>query len=295
MVTTPVPDRPVPGGEVEPGEASRQAGDPWKPGAAHPGRPPEPHELPPHWLLFCTDAVRALGSAGPSAVGRWLLRAAPLGDGHPVLVLPGLGGGDGSTIVLRRTIRRLGYEVSGWNLGRNRGPTPEVIEHVPRLVAELAERHGRRVSLIGWSLGGIYAVAAARAHPGLVRQVITLGSPIRMSHPAQTHAMPYYNRHVHRHAPEDLLPPSELVQPPLPVPATSILSQWDGIVSYRASLHPSSRERHENIATVSSHFGLGQHPAVLWAIADRLAQPEDDWQPFRPPGFLRPFFPPVPA
>jgi len=164
---------------------------------------------------------------------------------------------------------------------------------VPRLVAELADRHGERVSVVGWSLGGVYAHAAARVHPDRVRRVITLGSPISMSHPAQTRAMPYYNRHVHRHVPEHLLPPSELVQPPLPVPATSILSRWDGIVSYRASLHP-RRERHENIATVSSHFGLGQHPAVLWAIADRLAQPLDDWQPFRPPSFLRPFFPAVP-
>jgi len=293
MVASHVPDRPVPSSEPDPGGAPERGDEPWKPGAAHPGRAPEPHEHPPNWLLFCTDAGRALGGAGLSAVGRTVLRAAPRGDGHPVLVLPGLGGGNGSTIVLRRTLLRLGYRVHGWNLGRNRGPTPEVVEHVPRLVAELAERHGERVSVVGWSLGGIYAHAAARAHPGRVRQVITLGSPIRMSHPAQTHAMVYYNRHAHRHVPEHLLPPSELVQPPLPVPATSILSRWDGIVSYRASLHP-VRERHENIATVSSHFGLGQHPAVLWAIADRLAQPKDTWQPFQPPGFLRPFFPPVP-
>jgi pimeloyl-ACP methyl ester carboxylesterase len=287
MVTSHVPDRPGSGSEPD------SAGALWTPGSAHPVRAPEPHEQPPSWLLFSTDAGRALGGAALSAVGRTVLRAAPRGDGHPVLVLPGLGAGDASTIVLRHALRRLGYQVHGWSLGRNRGPTPEVVERVPRLVIELAERHGERVSVVGWSLGGVYAHAAARAHPSRVRQVITLGSPIRMSHPAQTHAMPYYNRHLHRHVPGHLLPPSELAQPPLPVPATSILSRWDGIVSYRASLHP-VRERHENIATVSSHFGLGQHPAVLWAIADRLAQPEGDWQPFCPPAFLRPLFPPVP-
>ncbi|MGA5302504.1 esterase/lipase family protein [Nucisporomicrobium flavum] len=266
----------------------------WTPGAAPPERPPEPHEAPPHWLLLSTDPGRAIGEAALSAVGRAILRAAPRGDGHPVVVLPGLGGGDASTFVLRRTLRRLGYAVHGWNLGRNNGPTADVIRHVPGLVAELANRYGRRVSIVGWSLGGIYAHAAARAHPDRVRQVITLGSPIRMTHPAQTHAMVYYKLHAHRHVPEHLLPPSEVVQPPLTMPATSIFSRWDGIVSYRASMHP-PYERHENIATVSSHFGLGHHPAVLWAVADRLAQPESGWRPFEPPTMLMPLFPAPPG
>ncbi|WP_198171297.1 esterase/lipase family protein [Actinoplanes awajinensis] len=219
--------------------------------------------------------------------------AAPRGDGHPVLVLPGLGASDGSTVVLRRTLRRLGYAVHGWDLGRNRGPTSEVLEQIPGQVVTLAERYGRRVSIIGWSLGGIYAYAAARAHPDLVRQVITLGSPVRMSHPAQTRAMAYYRWNADLHVPEHLLPPSEWEQPPLTVPATSILSRWDGIVAYRASLLPPGGNR-ENIAVVSSHFGLGQHPAVFWAVADRLAQPEGAWRPFRPPAVLCLLFPPPP-
>ena len=265
---------------------------PWTPGAARPDRPPEEHERPPSWLLFGTDAGRALGGAGLSAAGRSILRAAPRGDGHPVLVLPGLGAGDASTLIVRRTLRRLGYRGYGWGLGVNHGPTPRVVEEVPARVAELHERHGRRVSVIGWSLGGIYAHAAARAHPGLVRQVVTLGSPIRISHPAQTRAMTYYQRHAHKHVPDHLLPPSELSQPPLAVPATSILSTWDGIVSWRACLHEPG-DRRENIGVAGSHFGLGQHPAVLWAIADRLAQPEGTWQPFRAPGVLSPLFPAV--
>lgn len=217
----------------------------------------------------------------------------PRGDGHPVLVLPGLGAGDWSTIVLRRTLHHLGYAVHGWDLGRNRGPTADVIEQVPQRVASLADRFERRVSLVGWSLGGIYAYAAARTHPGLVRQVITLGSPVRMTHPAQTRAMAYYRWNAHRHVPERLLPPSEWDQPPLKMPATSILSRCDGIVAYRASMLPPGANR-ANIAVMSSHFGLGQHPAVLWAVADRLAQPEDDWRPFRPPLMLRMLFPTLP-
>ena len=263
---------------------------PWTPGAADPGRPPEPHERPPGWILFGTDAGRAIGGAGLSAAGRAILRAAPRGDGHPVFVLPGLGVGDASTVVVRRTLRRLGYQPHGWQLGTNHGPTGEVLERVPARLAELHERYGQRVSVLGWSLGGIYAHSTARMHPDLVRQVITLGSPIRMSHPAQTRAMHYYKRYAHRHVPDHLLPASELVQPPLPVPATSILSTWDGIVSWRACLHEPG-DRRENIAVASSHFGLGQHPAVLWAVADRLAQPEGTWQPFRAPTVLAPLFP----
>jgi pimeloyl-ACP methyl ester carboxylesterase len=273
-------------------ETTDRTAEPWTPGAAHPGRRPEPHERPPRWLLFSTDAGRAIGGAGLSALGCHILWAAPRGDGHPVLVLPGLGAGDGSTVILRRTMRRLGYSVHGWSLGRNRGPTAEVVEQVPGRVAALADRYGRRVSVVGWSLGGIYALAAARAHPDRVRQVITLGSPVRMSHPAQTRAMIYYRRHAHRHVPERLLPPPESTQPPLAMPVSSILSRWDGIVSYRASLHPPGPNR-ENIAVVSSHFGLGHHPAALWAVADRLAQPEGEWQPFRPPAALRLLFPDI--
>jgi hypothetical protein len=71
------------------------------------------------------------------------------------------------------------------------------------------------------------------------------------------------------------------------------LSRWDGIVSYRASILPPGAHR-ENIAVVSSHIGLGHHPAVLWAVADRLAQPENDWQPFRPPAMMRLLFPAPP-
>lgn len=266
----------------------------WTPGAAHPGRRPERHELPPGWLLSGTDAGRALGGAWLSALGSPIIWAAPRGDGHPVLVLPGLGAGDWSTVVLRRTLRCLGYAVHGWHLGRNRGPTPDVLERVPEQLAALAERHAGRVSIIGWSLGGIYAYATARARPDLVRQVITLGSPVRMTHPAQTRAMAYYRWHADLHVPEGLLPPSEWALPPLTVPTTSILSRYDGIVSYRASVLPPGENR-ENVAVVSSHLGLGHHPAVLWAVADRLAQPEGDWRPFRPPEALRLLFPHPPA
>ncbi|GAA4790731.1 alpha/beta hydrolase [Actinomycetospora chlora] len=266
----------------------------WRPGLEPSFRPPLPHETAPSWPLYATDLGRALGASGVTALGRSLLRAAPVGDGHPVLVLPGLGAGDASTRTLRRVLRHRGYRAHGWHLGRNLGPTAEVVDGVPARLAELHERYGRRVSIVGWSLGGLYARDAARRAPGFTRCVITLGSPVRLTHPAQTRAMGFYRAVSGRHVPSDEMPVPEVDQPPLPVPCTSVLSSWDGIVSWRACVQPPG-ERAESIAVVGSHFGLGTHPAVLWAVADRLAQPRDHWRPFSPPPALRWLYPPVGA
>src|SRR5215472_11827188 len=126
--------------------------------------------------LLLSEPVRGLAGFAAMPLAAWLM-SAPRGDGHGVLVLPGLLASDVSTALLRRFVRRLGYDVRGWSLGRNRGPTDEVLDELPRRLSALAERTGQPVSLIGWSLGGIYARELARRYPAQVRQVITLGSP----------------------------------------------------------------------------------------------------------------------
>ena len=145
------------------------------------------------------------------------------------------------------------------------------------------------VTLIGWSLGGIYARALARRTPDAVRQVLTLGSPFRLSSPDQSRAARAYDRYAHLHVEHWETPFSQETQQ-LPVPTSSIYSHFDGIVSWRACLNPPG-ERAENIAVMASHLGLGHHPASIWAIADRLAQPEGTWAPVRAPLVLRPAFP----
>src|SRR5215475_15204524 len=107
------------------------------------------------------------------------LRRAPAGDGHPVLVLPGFMASDFSTRTLRRFLRDKGYAVHGWKLGRNLGPSAATIGGMTARLQSLQARYGRRVSLVGWSLGGIYSRELARAMPEMVRQVITLASPFR--------------------------------------------------------------------------------------------------------------------
>src|SRR5882724_10287436 len=136
-----------------------------------PIRPPSPALLALEgraWLEFA-----ALLPALP------LLARAPRGDGHPVLVLPGWLASDRTTRPLRWFLRDRGYHAHGWKLGRNHGPDAETVAGLGRRFLALRDRHRRRLTLVGWSLGGIYARELARRFPDDVRQVITLASPFR--------------------------------------------------------------------------------------------------------------------
>jgi pimeloyl-ACP methyl ester carboxylesterase len=243
---------------------------------------------PPSWL-FMTDPARAVAEYGLFIAALPLRQLLPVGDGHPVLVLPGLLADDRSTWTLRRVLRDLGYRVHGWRLGRNLGPTAATVTGLQNRLLDLRSRYASEVSVIGWSLGGIYARILARDTPAAVRQVITLGSPIRLADESQSRASRAFNRYAHLHVvPREL--PLESGLDTLPVPATSIYSRYDGIVAWQACLDPPSA-RAENIAVVGSHLGFGHHPAVIWAVADRLAQPLGGWAPFRAPAVLRPLYP----
>jgi pimeloyl-ACP methyl ester carboxylesterase len=239
--------------------------------------------------LYLTEPGRAVADYGLYLAARPLAPSLPRGDGHPVLVLPGLLADDVSTRALRGVLRRLGYDVHGWGLGRNIGPTAACVKGMRDLVDHLADKHGKPVSLIGWSLGGIFARDLARRTPDSVRQVITLGSPFRLARNSQSRATKVFDRYSHLHVEHRSLPlESESV--PLTVPATSIYSHYDGIVHWQTCLDTPSANC-ENIAVMASHLGLGHHPAAIWAIADRLAQAEGTWKPFKAPLFLRPAFP----
>jgi len=233
--------------------------------------------------LAASEPVRALASAGALAAGLPLLRLAPRGEPHPVLVLPGLMASDVSTGALRRWVGRLGYPVVGWDLGRNRGPTPEVVAALPALVDRLAEQYGGTVSIVGQSLGGIFARRLAMRSPRQVRQVITLGSPFRLTERGgdDTAAARLYRSLAPLHA-ANRIHSARGVDRALPVPSTSVYSRWDGVVDWRACLQPVTATS-ENVGVHAAHLGMGHDPAVLWVVADRLSQPEGGWQPFRRP------------
>jgi pimeloyl-ACP methyl ester carboxylesterase len=218
-----------------------------------------------------------------------LLKRAPKGDGHPVLVLPGFMASDFSTRALRAFLRDRGYAAHRWNLGRNAGPTAQTVSGLVQRLADLRQRYDRRVSLIGWSLGGVYARELARHHPTAVRLVITLASPFR--HLDAVNVPRFLRVRREPHPNEAAL--RERLAAPLPVPTTAIFSRSDGIAAWQSCItEPGPLS--ENLEVESSHLGIGHHPVVLLAIADRLAQPEGQWKPFRPPpGWRWPFVPRV--
>ena len=224
------------------------------------GRPP--------WPRLALEG-RALFEAASLPSSLPLLLRTPRGDGHPVLVLPGFLAGDGSTLVLRHYLARRGHGVHGWRLGRNLGLRDGVLEGLRARLEELNQASGRRVSLVGWSLGGLYARELAREMPERVRQVISLGSPL-YGHPHRTtHAWRAYHLLRGRHADGDDV--RGLGAPP--VPTTSVFSRGDGVVGWRTCVEHAGK-RVQNVRLPGSHLGYGFNPLVLYLVADRLAQPE---------------------
>jgi pimeloyl-ACP methyl ester carboxylesterase len=247
--------------------------------AAPPARSHPP--APGFWLQLLE--ARAFWEHYATFVMRPAWSIAPAGDGHPVLVLPGLAAGDASTALLRRFLRSRGYAVSGWGQGLNLGLREGVLERAHDKLCELYAEHGRSVSLIGWSLGGLYARELAKRSPEMVRLCISLGSPFT-GHPRGTNAWRLYElASGHRIDRHDFHGP---LRGGPPAPTTSIWSPTDGVVAWRCCVE-TRRVLAENIVIDSSHFGLGAHPAALYAIADRLGQPEGQWEPFHRDGWRR--------
>ena len=231
----------------------------------------------PGWLEMALEARAPFEFGALLAALPWL-PLVPRGDGHPVLVFPGLLGTDLSTRPLRLVLRALGYHVHGWKLGRNLGPRPKVLADSLERIRALSRQHGRRVSLIGQSLGGIYTRELAKQVPDNVRQVITLGTPFTGKPEASNASRLFEALNGRQH-----LDPATLCarREPPPVPTTSIYSRTDGIVAWRCSVEPPG-PRAESIAVPASHSGMGVNPMVLKIIAQRLAQPEGQWKPYNP-------------
>jgi pimeloyl-ACP methyl ester carboxylesterase len=239
----------------------------------------------PSLLLALTELPRALLEAGSLPWAAPLLLQAPKGDGHPVMLLPGFMAGETSMKPLYRYLDKLGYDPHQWDLGRNLGQRA-IGPEGEKMIARLDEIHAKtemKVSLIGWSLGGAFARMLSRRRPDLVRQIISLGSPITGS-PKSTNAWRAY-QYINGQKIDDPKIAEQMAEghnvPP--VPSTAIFSKNDGIVAWQNSREPKANTT-DNIEVRGSHCGLGANPAVMWAIADRLALPEDGWKPFERTG-----------
>jgi pimeloyl-ACP methyl ester carboxylesterase len=220
-----------------------------------------------------------------------LLRAAPRGDGRPVLVIPGLGGDDTSTAALRCFLRSRGFDTHGCRAGRMSASSAAPFAAVTDRLVELADRRGP-VSLVGVSLGGMFARELARRRPEAVRQIVCLATPIWRGRDDHNAARLY--RAVRRRPPRPLPFEPEDRCAPLVQPATAIYSRTDGFVRWAACLETPGPLR-ENVEVRATHTGLAANPTALFVVADRLAQPEGAWRPFSPPPGTRYFFPAPPT
>jgi pimeloyl-ACP methyl ester carboxylesterase len=203
---------------------------------------------------------------------------APKGDGHPVLALPGFLASDLSMAPMRRYLKELGYDTYAWNMGRNFGGVASKRAGLRDLLTNIHETTGRKVSIVGWSLGGVYARDLALQLPHMVRSIITLGSPFANDIRA-TNATKLYEA-LSGEGVDDIPEVREAIAGDMPVPATSIYSRTDGIVNWHTSLQRPSATAENIEVYLASHIGIGVNPAALWAVADRLAQPEGVFKHF---------------
>lgn len=237
---------------------------------------------PPHWALALTEAPRALYEAAQLPLAGLLLRRLRRGDGHGVMVIPGFMGEDDFNRPLVQYLRDMGYRADGWGQGRNLGPNSFDMEDLRKRLAGLAK--GRPVSLVGHSLGGIYAREIAREAPQAIRQVISLGSPFADARDEGSNASRLYRRlnpdnpRGHRRTELGIAPP---------VPTTAIYTRGDGIVNWRTAVQAQGHHQTQNLEVPGSHIGLTLNPLVWYLIADRLAQPADRWRPHPSPLFHR--------
>jgi pimeloyl-ACP methyl ester carboxylesterase len=246
----------------------------------------------PSKLLALSELPRALAELGSLPWFGPLLMSAPRGDGHPVLVLPGFVTTDVSTTILRRYLEMLGYTPYAWELGRNLGPKAigrqgeKLVERLDAIHAET----GRKVSIIGWSLGGVMARQVARRRPDKVRQVISLGSPFTGDPRATNVLRAYEGLTGQRIGDADTQAQLKESRQRPPVPSTAIYTKSDGIVAWQNCCEPEDAST-DNIQVYGSHCGLGVNASVLYAIADRLAQPEGEWAPFERRGLRALMYP----
>ena len=230
-------------------------------------------EIRPPSLVNQLLEARFVAEAGVLAAQFPLLVSqAPRGSGQ-VLVLPGFMASDSATVYLRRFLRAIGYTVSGWQLGTNRGRMLDLLPDVVRRVERTVEDGGAPTRLVGWSRGGIIAREVARDRPELVRSVVTLGSPVRGGVGVTT-IQSWVKRETGVSAEEIARLMRERQSVPIEVPITAIYSKSDGVVAWQACIDETNpRVDHREVAC--SHVGMACSAVAFREVAKALAEPLD--------------------
>jgi pimeloyl-ACP methyl ester carboxylesterase len=247
-----------------------------------------PHPLnPPDLLNSFTEAARAGFELALSQLTQaHVQRITPDSESRPIIVIPGFLGADWTTANLRGFLMRKGHDAYGWHGGINTGPSERVLEHLDQHLDMIANaHHGQKITLIGHSLGGVFAREMARAYPQHIEQVITLGSPFAAGlHPNGVNplvklAFALMNGRDHFFMTDKEF--ARLAATPPPVPTTSIYSRGDGVVHWKTCLNPPAHKKTQDIEVIGSHCGLVVNPLAMIVCADRLANADAKrWKPF---------------
>ena len=235
----------------------------------------------PSKLLLYTEGFRALLELASVNIFHLFKKYKNNGDGHPVLVVPGFLGSGYSTKLLRKFIDKLGYHAYDWGLDRNLADFDD-LEFLAMKIDNLYRMYNQKVSLIGWSLGGLYVRQLAKEKKEKVRQVITLGSPFNGANEPNNARWLFdfiKKQQGTKEIDEAIL--ADLPNPP-PVPTTSIYSKEDGVVPWQVCIEREEDEFHQNVQVHGSHLGFGANPSVFYIIADRLQYDESNWRHFVP-------------
>ena len=231
---------------------------------------------PPNSLLFAFE-YRALAELAVLVLSQPFHALLPRGDRHGVIIIPGLVQSAIAIAPLQNSLRRLGYEAHTWDQGRNLGFSKPELASLRAQTEALAHKTGKEVSVIGWSLGGIYARELAFQIPSRLRQVITLAAPFG-ANPEASNLRWLYDIVTRNRAGEIDDEMAMRIRQPLPVPSTAVYSRTDGIVAWQACIEEQLCDTNENIEVYGSHSGLGFNAQVLYVIADRLAQTRGAWK-----------------
>ena len=249
-----------------------------------------PDLRPPRLRHSVMELGRVILEMGSTAMLGPLLRTLPDGDGHSIMTLPGFMGADGSMSQLRKFLNQRGYNAIPWGLGRNAAEVrsqniDDFLDHraeTEDVIADLVEKEfnatGRKVTLIGWSLGGLYAVALAHRCPQWVRQAITLGTPYGDPRGTALYSVMgnLYNNEVDDAALERWVAHT-YSGGELRVPVLALHSESDGIVGAGIAKCQGDPRYVTNIAVMASHVGFPFNPLVFAVIANHLVEPQHRW------------------
>jgi pimeloyl-ACP methyl ester carboxylesterase len=218
-------------------------------------------------------------------------RNLPNREGHGVLVLPGFLSRDRFNQPLIKFLNSLGYVASGWKNGRNVGPRSDVLVRLTREIEFKFQLTQQKISLVGHSLGGVYARELARAMPDKVEQVITLASPFSRSQSNDSVTSKLYQT---LNANQPAATGGNYLEKELPVPSTCVYTRSDSVIDWRSARQDAANDsKTQNIEVYGSHCGLTVNPAVWFLLTDRLAQSADQWAPFNNDSWRRALYPQV--